>query len=84
MDIPSPDPRLALLGGLAAGLASERFRRTVGHGVGYVARGVLVAGGPVARPVARMGRDMFESAREVAAPPKGAAKSQRTAKAAAS
>jgi hypothetical protein len=78
MEIPSPDPRIALRGGLAAGVASERFRRTGGRGIGYVARGVLVGGGPVGN----VGRDIYDSAREVAAPrPKP--KSRRTAQAAA-
>ena len=77
MEIPSPDPRFALLGGLAAGVASERFRRSVGRGIGYVARGVLVVGGPVGIVF----RDVYDSAREVAAP-KQKPRSQRTAKAA--
>jgi hypothetical protein len=65
MELPSPDPRVTLIAGLAAGVASPPFRRAVGRGIGYAARGVMKVGGPVAT----VGRDVYESAREVAAPP---------------
>jgi hypothetical protein len=62
VDIPSPDPRVALLAGVAAGVASPRVRRVVGTGLGYAARGVMVVGAPVAGA----GRDIYSSARRVA------------------
>ena len=56
------DPRLALLGiGLAA-VASERVRKGVGRGIGYVAAGTAAVTGPVVHA----GRDIVEEAREVA------------------
>jgi hypothetical protein len=64
VEFPIPDSRVALLAGVAAGAASPRFRRTVGRGLGYVARGVITIGAPVGR----MGRDVYDSARQVAAP----------------
>jgi hypothetical protein len=66
MEINSPDPRFAILGGVAAGLASERVRRTLGRGLGYAARGVLIVTGPVVGA----GRDVYDSARDAARPPK--------------
>jgi hypothetical protein len=42
----------------------------VGRGIGYAARGVMT----VASPFAGAGRDIYASAREVAAPTKGKAK----------
>jgi hypothetical protein len=64
VDFPIPDARVALLAGVAAGAVSPRFRRTVGRGLGYAARGVITIGAPFGR----MGRDVYDSAREVAAP----------------
>jgi hypothetical protein len=66
MELPIPDPRIALLAGVTAGILSPGFRRTMGRGIGYVARGVMTVGGPFAG----IGRDIYDSAREVAAPPK--------------
>jgi hypothetical protein len=65
VELPIPDPKVALLAGLAAGAVSPRFRRTVGRGLGYAARGVITIGAPVGR----IGRDVYDSAREVASPP---------------
>lgn len=56
------DPRLALLGVGVAAVTSERVRKGVGRGVGYVAAGAMTAGGTVAHA----GRDIFDEAREVA------------------
>ena len=56
------DPRLALLGGGVAVVASERIRKGVGRGIGYVAAGTMAVTGPVVRA----GRDIVEEAREVA------------------
>ena len=60
------DPRLGLLAAGAAAVSSERFRKTVGRGVGYAASGVIAVGGPIARPVVGAGRDIFDEARAVA------------------
>lgn len=68
VDIPLPDPRVALLAGLVAGMASPRVRRVVGGGIGYAARGVMKAGAPVAGA----GRDIYDSARQVASPSRDA------------
>jgi hypothetical protein len=64
MELPSPDPRIAVLAGITAGVMSPRIRRTVGRGIGYAARGVMKVGAPVAV----VGRDIYDSARETAAP----------------
>jgi hypothetical protein len=74
VEIPSPDPRVALVAGVAAGVASPRVRRVVGTGIGYAARGVMTLGAPLAGA----GRDIYASAREVASgdrPASGAASS---------
>jgi hypothetical protein len=65
MELNSPDPRFAILGGIAASLASERVRHTLGRGLGYAARGALIVTGPVVNA----GRDVYDSARDVARPP---------------
>ena len=70
MELPSPDPRIALLAGVTAGIMSPRLRRAVGRGIGYAARGAI----SVASPFAGAGRDIYASAREVAAPTRGKAK----------
>jgi hypothetical protein len=44
---------------------SPRFRRTVGRGIGYVARGAMTVGSPFAG----VGRDIYDTARAVATPP---------------
>ena len=62
------DPRFALIAGIGSAMASERVRRTVGRGAGYVAKGALYVGGPVIHA----GQEIFEEAREVAAPHNGA------------
>ena len=66
MEIPSPDPRVALLTGVAVSIASPRVRRVVGSGLGYAARGALAIGAPVVAA----GRDIYGNARDVASPPK--------------
>ncbi|HEY3187992.1 MAG TPA: hypothetical protein VGJ70_10985 [Solirubrobacteraceae bacterium] len=72
MNVPSVDPRVAIVVGVAT---VPPFRRVVGRGIGYVARGVMVAGSPVADA----GRDIYESAREVA---RGDGRAKSTKKAA--
>ena len=62
MEIPSPDPRVAILAGVAASIASPRVRRAVGSGLGYAARGVLTIGAPFVAA----GRDIYGNARQVA------------------
>jgi hypothetical protein len=59
------DPRLGLLAAGAAAVSSERFRKTVGRGLGYAASGALAVGGPIARPLVNAGRDIVEEARTV-------------------
>jgi hypothetical protein len=59
------DPRLGLLAAGAAAVSSERFRRTVGRGLGYAAHGAVAVGGPVVRPLVGAGRDIVEEARGV-------------------
>ena len=56
------DPRLALLSLGVAAVASERVRKGVGRGIGYVAAGTVA----VTVPVVHAGRDIVEEAREVA------------------
>jgi hypothetical protein len=56
------DPRLGLLSLGVAAVASERVRKGVGRGIGYVAAGTMAATGPVVQA----GRDIVEEAREVA------------------
>jgi hypothetical protein len=68
VEIPSPDPRVAVLGAVAASVASPRVRHAVGSGIGYAARTVMTLGAPVAAA----GRDIYDSAREVASPEKPA------------
>jgi hypothetical protein len=75
MELPSPDPRIALLAGVTAGIMSPRLRRAVGRGIGYAARGVVT----VASPFAGIGRDIYDSAREVAALTKAKAKANPAA-----
>jgi hypothetical protein len=74
MEVPVPDPRVAVIAGAAAGLLSPPVRRVVGKGVGYAARGVLVAG----RPVVTAGRDIYDTARDVAAPSGGRKSARKT------
>ena len=59
------DPRLGLLAASAAAVSSERFRKTVGKGLGYAAYGAAAVGGPIARPLVDAGRDIFDEARTV-------------------
>ena len=56
------DPRFAIAAGTVAAMRSERVRHTVGHGLGYGVLGVRKVGGALATT----GRDIFDSAREVA------------------
>jgi hypothetical protein len=56
------DPRLALISLGAAAVASERVRKGVGRGIGYVAAGTMAATGAVVHA----GRDIMEEAGEVA------------------
>jgi hypothetical protein len=74
MELAIPDARIALFAGVAAGIISPRLRRTVGRGIGYAARGVMTVGGPFAGT----GRDVYDGAREVAAP-KAEGKARATA-----
>jgi hypothetical protein len=60
------DPRMAVIGVGAALVGSEKVRRTVGRGVGYVAAGAAKVGAPIVAPVVNAGRDMVGEAREVA------------------
>jgi hypothetical protein len=61
------DPRLAVITVGAALVGSEKVRRTVGRGVGYVAGGAAKVGAPIVRPVVNAGRDIVGEAREAAA-----------------
>ena len=56
------DPRLALLSVGIAAVASERVRKGIGRGIGYVAAGTMTIGGTVVHA----GRDIVDEAREVA------------------
>jgi hypothetical protein len=56
------DPRLALIGVGVAAVASERVRKVIGRGVGYVAAGTMKVGSPVVNA----GRDIVEEARHTA------------------
>jgi hypothetical protein len=56
------DPKAALLAGGVAAVASPRVRRAIRQGVGYGVAGTR----KVADAVAGAGRDIYESAREVA------------------
>ena len=56
------DPRVAVLGLGVAALASERVRKGVGRGIGYLAAGTVA----VTDPVVHAGRDIVAEAREVA------------------
>ena len=76
------DPRLGLLAAGAAAVSSERFRKTVGRGLGYVASGAMALGGPIARPVVDAGRDIFEEARTVSNGGSAKARSSRSKSAA--
>jgi hypothetical protein len=66
VEIPIPDPRVALLAGVAASIASPRVRPVVGTGFGYAARGALAIGAPFIAA----GRDIYGNARDVASAPK--------------
>ena len=55
---------LALLSLGVAAVTSERVRKTVGRGIGYVAAGTMTVGGSVVHA----GRDIVDEAREVASP----------------
>jgi hypothetical protein len=59
------DPRLGMIAAGAAAVSSERFRKTVGRGLGYAASGAIAVGGPIARPLVDAGRDIVEEARAV-------------------
>ena len=56
------DPRLALLSLGVAAVASERVRKGVGRGIGYLAAGTVAVTGPVVHA----GREIVDEAREVA------------------
>jgi hypothetical protein len=60
------DPRLGLVAAGTAIVGSERVRKAVGRGAGYVAAGAIKVGGPVVRPVIDAGRDIVDEARDVA------------------
>ncbi len=57
------DPRLMAIGAGVAVVASERARKVVGRGIGYVAAGTMKVGGPVAHAA----EDIYDEARHVAA-----------------
>ena len=57
------DPRLALLSLGVAAVSSERVRKGVGRGIGYVATGAMTVGGTVVHA----GQEIVEEARETAA-----------------
>ena len=69
------DPRFALLGMGVAAVTSERVRKGVGRGIGYVAAGAMTAGGTVAHA----GQEIFDEARGVASH-NSAAKPSRAAR----
>jgi hypothetical protein len=56
------DPRLAAIAAGAALIGSERVRRTVGRGFGYLAAGAISVGAPVVNA----GRQIVDEARDVA------------------
>ncbi len=56
------DPRLGLLSVGIAAVASERVRKGIGRGIGYVAAGTMTIGGGIVHA----GRDIVDEAREVA------------------
>lgn len=72
------DPRLAVIGAGVAIVTSERVRKVVGRGVGYVAAGTMKVGGPVAHAA----EDIYDEARHVAGHD-GATQAKPRAKAAA-
>ena len=74
MEVPVPDPMVAVIAGAAAGVLSPPGRRLVGKGVGYAARGVLFAG----RPVVAAGQEIYDTARDVAAPSAGRKSTRKT------
>jgi hypothetical protein len=57
------DPRFALLGLGVSAVTSERVRKGLGRGIGYVAAGSITVG----ESVVHAGRDIFVEARQVAA-----------------
>ena len=59
------DARLGLVAAGVAAVRSERVRKAMGRGLGYAATGVTAVGGPVVRPIASAGRDIFDEARGV-------------------
>ena len=73
------DPRLALLSLGVATVASERVRKGVGRGIGYVAAGTVAVTGPVVHA----GRDIVDEAREVAGGNEGSGASASSRKKAA-
>jgi hypothetical protein len=56
------DPRLAVIAAGAALVGSERVRKIVGRGFGYVAAGAIRVGSPAVNA----GRQVVEEARDVA------------------
>jgi hypothetical protein len=56
------NPKIALMGGAAAAVASPRVRRLIGRGLGYGAAGVRRTGGAIVHT----GSDIYGSARETA------------------
>jgi hypothetical protein len=58
------DPRVMLVGAGIALVTSERARKVVGRGLGYVAAGTMKLGGPVAHAA----EDIYDEARHVAGP----------------
>lgn len=67
------DPRLAVLSLGIAAVASERVRKGVGRGIGYVAAGTMKVG----ESVVDAGRDIVDEARQVAGPDASATGSRR-------
>jgi hypothetical protein len=67
------NPKVALLVGAAAALATPRVRRAVGRGLGYGAAGTRRISGAVAHT----GQDIYSSARETAVPGGAAQKTTR-------
>ncbi len=55
------DPRVMAIGAGAALVASERTRKALGRGIGYVAAGTMKVGGPVAHAA----EDIYGEARHV-------------------
>jgi hypothetical protein len=56
------DPRVMVVGAGIALVTSERARKVVGRGLGFVAAGTMKLGGPVAHAA----EDIYDEARHVA------------------